>query len=359
MFQSKIVAESTQPESRHSTPTFWRIPARCLLLLMLALSAWSFALYYGPQPPLAPPPDAVTDGALYRAIAARVAGGESYYVAAPAEQRARHFPLRPVVTVRPPTLAVITAFVGGPNVMGWLLRLTGFGAFLGFALRFSTIVSDPPTRMAAIVVAALSIYVLTPIDIAVHHDVWAGMLIALSLAWHRPGRYAASIAAALLAVCIRELAAPFLIVMIFAALTERRWREGLAWTAAFAAGAMFLTVHWLRIAALPDTANLVSPGWFCALGWPWAVHVFSMTGLLVFLPAAIGTALVPVALVGWMTVDRALAVRASLWMVGMMCVFMVFGRGENYYWGALVAPLLPIGLAFAPTGLARIWRVAR
>ena len=98
MFQSKIDAADVH-RADNVGPTIWRMPARGLLLLLLALSAWSFALYYGPQPPLAPPPDAVTDGALYRTIAARVANGESYYVAAPSEQRARHFPLRPVVTV--------------------------------------------------------------------------------------------------------------------------------------------------------------------------------------------------------------------------------------------------------------------
>lgn len=360
MFHSKIEAINKLSLAARPIPSnFWRIPARCLLLLTLALSVWSFTLYYGPQPPLAPPPDAVTDGALYRAIAARVANGESYYVAAPAEQRARHFPLRPAVTVRPPMLAEITALVGGPTMMGWLLRLTGFATFLAFATRLSTIVPDPPTRIAAIVLAALSIYVLTPLDIAVHHDVWAGMLVALSLALRRPGHWAASLAAALLAVLIRELAAPFLIVMIFAALTEKRWREASAWTGAFIVAAICLAIHWLRIAALPDTANLVSPGWMSALGWPWVVHVFSMTNLLAFLPESIGTALVPVAILGWTTTERSLALRTSLWVIGMLCVFMVFGRIENYYWGALVAPILPLGLAFAPTGIVRIVRAAR
>jgi hypothetical protein len=358
MFQSKIVAGTDLPKAWEA-PGFWRIPARCLLVFVLALSAWSFSLYFGPQPPLAPPREELTDGALYKAIADRVANGESYYVAAPAEQRARGFPLSPAVTVRPPLLAEITAIVGGPIVMGWLLRLTALATFLAFTARFATTLPNAPTRVAAIVIAAMSIAVLTPIELAIYHDVWAGMLVALALGLRRPGHWIASIAVALVAVLIRELAAPLMIVMIFSALVERRWREATAWAVTFAFAMTLLTFHWLRIAAIPNTEHLVSSGWFRAMGWPWVVHVYSMTGLLVLFPAAIGAALVPLALLGWTTAERSLALRAGLWMIGMACVFMLFGRVENYYWGALVAPILPIGLAFAPGGIGRLLKIAR
>ncbi len=305
------------------------------------------------------PREEITDGALYKAIAARVAHGESYYVAAPAEHRARNFPLRPAVTVRPPLLAEVTAVVGGPIVMGWLLRLTALATFLAFVMRFSATVEGPRTRMAAIVLAALSIYVLTPIELALYHDIWAGMLVALALALRRPGHWAASIVVATVAVILRELVAPLMIVMIFSALIERRWKEAAAWTAALTLAGAVLAVHWMRVAALPNTEHMVSPGWYRALGWPWVVHTYSMTSLLAFLPTAIGVALVPVAMLGWATVERSLALRVSLWTIGMACLFMVFGRTENYYWGALVAPILPIGLAFAPGALARLWKQAR
>src|SRR5690606_27602468 len=42
---------------------------------------------------------------LYQAINERIAAGEGYYDAALDEQRARGFPTKPFVTVRPPTLA--------------------------------------------------------------------------------------------------------------------------------------------------------------------------------------------------------------------------------------------------------------
>jgi hypothetical protein len=351
MFQSKISIDKT------TAPNRWRIAARALLLLVLALSAWSFSLYAGPQPPLAPPSEKVSDGALYEAVAARVASGESYYVAAPAEHRARHFPLQPAVTVRPPLLAEITALVGGPIAISWLLRLTALATFFTLALRFTDEIADTPTRLAAMILSALSIVVLIAPDLAMLHDIWAGMLAALALALRRPGHWIFSLAVALTAALIRELALPLLIVMGFAALVEKRWQEAIAWAAAFAAAATLLVLHWMHIAALTNAADKASEGWLRAMGWPWVVHVFSMTNILQVLPASIGAALVPFAILGWTTVERGLALRVSLWIVGMACVFMIFGRDANYYWGALVAPLLPIGLAFVPTGVVRLWGV--
>jgi hypothetical protein len=340
-------------------PSFWRTPARALLLFVLALSAWSFALGSRPQPSTAPSPNATTDGTLYRAIAARVANGESYYTAAPTEHRTYRFPLSPVITVRPPLLAEVTAIVGGSTVMGWLLRLTCLATFLAFAARFVTIAPNSPSRIAAFGLAAFSIAILTPIELAVYHDIWAGMLVALALALRRPDRWMASLAVALVAVLIRELVAPLLIVMAFSALIERRWREASAWGTAFVIASAILALHWLRVAALTTPTDLVSPGWLRALGWPWVAHVFSSTNAIQVIPASIGAALVPFALLGWMTVERSLALRIGLWLVGMACVFMVFGRSDNYYWGALVAPILPIGLAFAPSGITHIYRTAR
>ena len=52
-----------------------------------------------------------TDVRLYRDIADAVAAGRGYYPAAAAIQRAHHYPLRPFVTVRPPTMTWWAALV--------------------------------------------------------------------------------------------------------------------------------------------------------------------------------------------------------------------------------------------------------
>jgi hypothetical protein len=47
-------------------------------------------------------------------------------------------------------------------------------------------------------------------------------------------------------------------------------------------------------------------------------------------------------------------------MLGLwLGVFLVLGRPDNVYWGFLFAPILPIGLAFAPAALRDLVRAAR
>ena len=49
---------------------------------------------------------------------------------------------------------------------------------------------------------------------------------------------------------------------------------------------------------------------------------------------------------------------ATLLYLGYGLAFMIAGRGDNYYWGFMVAPAMFIGLAFVPTGLISLWRTA-
>src|SRR3712207_1297255 len=98
--------------------------ARLLLALLLALCGYGMAIALQPGPARE---EVVvdltrTDLALYKAVAGRVGEGESYYSAVTAEQRARNYPLRPVVTVRLPTLAWIIGSLGSESA-SLLLRL--------------------------------------------------------------------------------------------------------------------------------------------------------------------------------------------------------------------------------------------
>ncbi|MDP8914422.1 MAG: hypothetical protein M3N39_12720, partial [Pseudomonadota bacterium] len=98
--------------SRFSDLPAWA--ARLLLMSFLLISLVGAAITI--QPPAAPGAAAVdltdTDLALYQAIAARVGAGENYYAAAVTEQRARDYPLRPIFTVRLPTLAWMVGTLG-------------------------------------------------------------------------------------------------------------------------------------------------------------------------------------------------------------------------------------------------------
>ena len=121
----------------------------------------------------------------------------------------------------------------------------------------------------------------------------------------------------------------------------------------------WLTAHWLQVAAIePLPGDLVSPGWSGLGGWSRMVTMIGNSSILVMLPLALAWGAVPLAAAGLVGIDRSMGPRALLWVGGMGTAFMIFARPDNPYWGALVAPLLPVGLAFAPAALMRLARAA-
>ncbi len=61
------------------------------------------------------------------------------------------------------------------------------------------------------------------------HEVWAGLLVALAIGVHRPGKWGWSLAAAGAALAIREHALPFVLLLGAMAVWRRDWREAGAW----------------------------------------------------------------------------------------------------------------------------------
>ncbi len=334
--------------------------ARLGLALLLALSIYGVTVTARPQPnaPVTAGP-IQRDADLYRAVALRVGNRDSYYLAAAAEQRARGFPLKPFITMRPPLLASVTALVGGPTILGRIFQALVFTTLILLALRFRAIIASPAPRVAAIGLAALAIFAIAQPDLAIWHEAWAAALIALSLAVHRPGRWGLSLALGLAAALLRELAMPFLMVMAFFALAEHRWREMAAWGIAIVIAATALALHASNVARVVTATDGQSPGWGNMGGWPFVIDMMAKSSAFQLVPTAATALLLPLALLGWAGWKHPLAARATLWIVGMIVVFMVMGRTDNFYWGMMLAPLLPVGLAFAPRALVDLAKAAR
>lgn len=322
---------------------------RALLALVLVLSGWGAFTSLSAAPaqnkPVAP---MARDAELYRAVAARVQAGENYYAAAATEQRARNYPLKPFVTVRPPLLATATAAVGGPAVMGIALQLLVLITLIATTFRVRSLNISRPESLAAIGLTALSLLVIAQPDLALWHEAWGATLVALALAIHRPERWLPSVVIALIAALTRELAIPFLLVMGFWALIEKRRAEAATWAGALIIAAAALALHAHAIGQIVTAADPVSPGWSGAGGWPFVVSMLAKTSALALVPAWFAAALIPFAFLGWVLCAHPAARRASLWLAGMMFAFALFGRPDNFYWGLMLAPVLPIGLAFAP-----------
>ena len=329
------------------------------LLLGLLLLASLFGAAITAYPPAAPPKAAVdladTDLALYKAVAARVGGGESYYAAVVAEQRARDYPLRPVFTVRLPTLA-LTVGTLGPDHAALLLRLLMIAAIAALAIRLKSLAGSRAAWGAAAFLGAAGMALLTVPAMTFWHESWAALLIVLSLACRAPGRWGLSLLAGICAVAFRELALPFLLVMAALAWRDGKRLEAAAWSLAVIAFVAAMAAHAAAVSAHVTAADPASPGWSSGGGWTFVLDLVQRCTLFMFLPLPIIAALVPLALLGWAGLRGPLGERTALLLFGYLAAFSLVGRFDNFYWGILVAPLLPVGLAFAPHALRDLVR---
>ncbi len=295
---------------------------------------------------------------LYDSIVERVSAGENYYDAAIAEQRARSFPVRPGFAVRPPTLATIQGWIGRTGTMLASLLLL---AAIGFAWwrRIGDEGSTPSQQRCAVALTVAGASFLLNPDYHVLHELWAGGLIALSLGLHRPGKWGPAVAVAALALAIRELVLPFVLLMGAMAAWRRDWKETSAWGALVLCFAVLLGWHHAVVAGHARPTDLAGPSWLGlrgAAGWIGNVVHSSQLHLL---PHAIGGPVLVAALLGWAGRPTAAGTTAILLLLGYGLAFTIAGRDNNFYWGLIVTPMLFAGLAFVPMSLRNLWQAAR
>jgi len=94
-------------------------------------------------------------------------------------------------------------------------------------------------------------------------------------------------------------------------------------------------------------ANMPAEGlrnqWLVAGGWPFVLAASRSSVFLMLLPAWIVAILVPMSWAGFWQWTDATGRRAAVILTAYFLMFMLAGRADNWYWGFLVAPLIPLG----------------
>ena len=352
------MAEESATASRWASLDRLRALAVALLLLiLLAAGTWGASATRHSLPPPAASPSAAPqsqgneDLALYGAIVKRVAGGENYYPAAADELRRGNYPLQPFVAFRLPTLAVAGAWLGRPALL--FLQWCLFAAMLAaWWARLEGQFADNGRRVTAVMLAAAGVAVAVSGRYLYLHEVWTGALIALSLALHRPGRWGWSVAMAAIALAMRELALPYVLLMAALALWRRNWREAGGWASIVLLFALAMIWHQAAVAEVVMPSDPASPGWAALGGWAGMLRTFYLAGPLRWLPAAAAAPIIILALFGWASWKSPTGLAAALMFSGYGLAFMLFGRANNFYWGLVVAPAFLVGLAFLPSAFS-------
>ncbi len=291
-----------------------------------------------------------TDYGLYAAIVEGVRHGGNYYAVAADALRASGYPLAPFVAFRLPTLAVIEAALPSIAVMAIFYLLA---AAVAVAL-YDRVRPALRTRAARTVAAVLLVASLAPIltpSIATLPESWAGLLVAMSLAVRKPGRYVEAIALGLAAVTIRETAALYLVVMAVFAGVERQRREALGWVSALGVLGVLMLAHAHAVAEVVKPLDGAASDWAGLLGFGAFVSAGASVTGLAWLPLWIGAPVVGLALFGWATWRDPVAARVLATIVLTASMIAVFGQPDTPHWALLVSPFLLLGLAFAPDGL--------
>jgi hypothetical protein len=294
-----------------------------------------------------PASDRPSDLALYIRVIDHLRHGESYYIAAVRELRENNYPLRPFVAVRPPVHALMMAAL--PDVMSRRLLLAALSGLtlMAWAWRLKSLRHNP-ARYALALMALISGIAPGFVPAAYPlHEVWAGLLIALSLALRKPDRWFVSVLIGTFAAVLRELAAPYLLVMAVLAFKEGRGKESAAWFAGLAVFALTLAVHAFEVSTVVTAVDPVSPTWLQLGGWPFVLRSAQWNLILQAGPKWLGALLVPLALLGLTALRGPLGRRLALTVGGYTFAFLFVGRDNNFYWGLIIAPLWPLGLLTA------------
>jgi len=357
---SALVGITAQPQR-----PLRRLPSQAaiaLLLALLAVLAWSsvavpriearqVAAEQAEQTGAA-----IGDFALYALIHERVAAGEGYYSVAMDAQRAHNYPTRPFVTVRLPTLAWTNALLG-PAMVRNLEMLLLLGVAGAFFVRMRASLGLPQAAGGAVLILLAGAAVMAEQAPSIH-ELAAGLLLSLAFVLYRADRLWPSLLAAALALAVRELALPFVLLWLAFAAWEKRWREAAAVGAVLALFAAGLAAHYLAVVAHGLPTDQASPGWQALVGPALPLYALARMSGLTLLPLWLAGPLGVLPLLGWAGLGGRTGWFALLWSAGFFLAMALFARTENFYWVLTVLPLYLAGFALVPRALGDLLAAA-
>ena len=322
------------------------------------LSILFFGLVYAPPSQRGTDlrPQSGGDLELFSSIVARLQAGTPYYVAMGSELRARGYPTASVMNWRTPLHLSTVAVLRIPlarlvfGILGLIVLVAGIWAL---APRGSD-----ATAWGAFCLAGAAMPVVLSHGFVFFSEAWCGLLIGLSLAFYARQRWLVAAVCGVLAVFVRELAAPYVLVCGLAALVARRRKESLVWLLGGVAYVIYYAIHASSAHAAMEAGALAhTDGW---VRWQGLAFVFSTAEWYAWALLA-PRVLVPLVVTGGLAATAAPAapVQLRLGILAYVSTFAIIGQPFNSYWGLVTAPLWAFGLAYSVDGVRWILNMPR
>jgi hypothetical protein len=167
-------------------------------------------------------------------------------------------------------------------------------------------------------------------------EIWAGFLIALSVCASLLNRTTAAVLLGVMALFVRELAAPYCVVATLYAVSQRRWPEVRLWAAGALAYAVYFGIHVVNVWAHQGTDARSAGSWLVLGGFPFLLSTI-YTHVWVWLTAPVGTVIACVLIVAG-TVSSAVPPVVRLTSAAYCLLFVLAGKHFDHYWGLVVWP---------------------
>lgn len=346
----RIAGPNYPKETRFSNLPPWI--AICITLSILFLSVYGFFTIESGND--APGKKGV-DLACQRSIVERIHDGEGYYEAAGKELRERGYATQSVFNWRLPFLALFLGCL--PTIeLGYFIgiMIAGGTLFLWiWLLRKEKALGQ--TLIGSLLLTGIVIYGGIP-DLYFAHEFWAGTCIVLSVISYTRGWVILSLTAGGIALLIRELSFPFIMVMMMVSLFEKRWRESLVWLSITIGFFFILGIHAYYVQTFTGNVPLIQKNeWIGLGGWSFALKTIQMHPFLILIPPRLNALLVPFLLLGLTGWKGKLGSRVALSVYAYILSFVFVGQPFNIYWGTIFNSLVPLGVLYILPCLKDLW----
>jgi hypothetical protein len=264
--------------------------------------------------------------------------------------RRGEYPTKPVFNWRTPLFYEYVAMVSIPRA-----------AFLLTVLSIVAIVLAAMSRGvwgAAMVTGGMLPAIFMRPAGAVLSEVLCGVLLTISVGMYYRSWWVPAALCGVLAVFMRELAVPYMMVCAWLAILSKRRAEAWIWLTGAAAYCVYYSLHaHLAYAHMQPTDLARQRSYLLSQGYPFVLSTIRVNGWLLLLPSVL-TPIAPVA--GLAGLAAPTAPRHVVWTVlAYAAVFCLVGQPFGFYWGFVTAGLWGYAFIDAPAGaraLIRSWR---
>lgn len=334
---------------------------------LLALLVYGLYLSWGGQTTFVPSASEGdekhgADLKYYRQVVEEVHEGANYYDVANRELRRYGFRVGSIFNWRLPTYAYVLGALGSPAWIRGLLIVIGVAGLV--------LAGISEARDADLITAGCTMFLLFGVfhwcldgDACYAQEVWAAMLIMLSVAANGLGWRPLAVAAGLAALFFRELVLPYCLIAGALAWWHGRRREAAGWLVGVVLFGIFLAWHATQVKSRLTPEDVAQSGgpleWIQFGGFAFDIVTTRMNEFLFNAPGwlvVVYLLLALIGLIGWRSEQGALL---SLTTLAYLAAFAVIGMPMNINWGLIYAPLLPFGVVRAPRTLVELGRQRR